>query len=272
MTHGWKSVALACALGGFLGTACAHEIAVRFQYGQHLAFLGTMVGALVSYLAIDFRQFLRGVGAAWSTVIGLRIEADALKAVGILGSGIAAFYFTFVVILFVLIFAPMFIFGPVDHRVLELAGSTILAVIVMGYGLAAAIVALSAAKYRDTVARHKSYAAYVDFGMTVLRHANLVSATWYGLCWARLGLAQVPYASRIAFNAVKGFLREVFILVHSERRLICLVDGGLGAIIGYYIFGSAIAGGIVGAILGVINFEIVSVRWLKIVPVARRAD
>jgi hypothetical protein len=43
-----------------------------------------------------------------------------------------------------------------------------------------------------------------------------------------------------------------------------MVDSALGAASGYY-FGSAILGGVVGMILGLVNYEIVSIRWLKLV-------
>jgi len=40
---------------------------------------------------------------------------------------------------------------------------------------------------------------------------------------------------------------------------------GIGAIIGYFC-GSAFIGAVAGAILGVVNYKLVSVRWLKMVP------
>ena len=57
---------------------------------------------------------------------------------------------------------------------------------------------------------------------------------------------------------------QTFKLVHSNIRLLCMTDSMIGAIVGYFA-GNVLVGGIVGAILGVINYHVVSVRWLRLV-------
>jgi hypothetical protein len=59
--------------------------------------------------------------------------------------------------------------------------------------------------------------------------------------------------------------KTCFISIHSEIRLLCMTDAILGVLAGYY-SGHALIGGIVGAILGVFNYELISKRALKLVP------
>ena len=62
-----------------------------------------------------------------------------------------------------------------------------------------------------------------------------------------------------------GFVVRTFVYVHSERRTLCFVDETLGAVAGFSL-GSAVLGAVVGAILGFVNYEFVSIRLLKLVP------
>jgi len=59
---------------------------------------------------------------------------------------------------------------------------------------------------------------------------------------------------------------ETFKLVHSDLRLLCMTDAMFGALVGYFC-GNALVGGITGALLGVLNYRFISVKWLKLVKV-----
>lgn len=61
----------------------------------------------------------------------------------------------------------------------------------------------------------------------------------------------------------KSFFVTFFLLIHSELRLLCAVDAALGTAIGYFA-GSILIGAIAGGVLGVVNYEVVSVRVLKL--------
>ena len=63
--------------------------------------------------------------------------------------------------------------------------------------------------------------------------------------------------------------KEVFTLIHSELRILCGIDATIGAIVGY-IIGNAIIGAFVGGLFGLLNYQIISVRILKIQPARAR--
>lgn len=68
------------------------------------------------------------------------------------------------------------------------------------------------------------------------------------------------------------FCKTLFLLIHSELRLLCLFDGGIGALAGMLIHDTLIAvmvGMITGGLVGILNFELVSKRLLHLVPSPR---
>ena len=73
------------------------------------------------------------------------------------------------------------------------------------------------------------------------------------------------------------FAWHLFKLIHSEKRVLCAIDGTLGGAVSYIWFASAttsfpeqmvfvVFGGLLGAAFGVANWEIVSKRILHVVP------
>ena len=59
------------------------------------------------------------------------------------------------------------------------------------------------------------------------------------------------------------FVLGVLRLIHSDIRLLCGTDAAIGAVVGF-LFGYAIVGAIIGGFLGVLNYELVSKRLLRV--------
>jgi hypothetical protein len=78
----------------------------------------------------------------------------------------------------------------------------------------------------------------------------------YANCWN---------AIKISFQSIGQFFKFIFLFIHSEARIICGVDAGVGVCIGYY-FNSPIIGAIAGAVFGVLNYYVVSIKILKLQP------
>lgn len=60
------------------------------------------------------------------------------------------------------------------------------------------------------------------------------------------------------------FICRTFKLIHSDIRLLCMTDSLIGATVGYFM-GNALLGGLIGVVSGLLNYELISVRWLKLV-------
>ena len=115
------------------------------------------------------------------------------------------------------------------------------------------------------------------FFVILAKHGNPLSIfgfwVWYalacgiyyffcGLIGMFCALSQGLYVGiPLACRCCKTF----FILVHSELRLLCGVDAAIGALVGFLI-GSVVLGALAGGLLGLLNYELVSKRWLKCVP------
>ena len=64
---------------------------------------------------------------------------------------------------------------------------------------------------------------------------------------------------------VGRFLRHVFVVIHSDERLLCFIYAAAGAGAGFWGH-NPLLWALIGAILGVVNYEIVLKRVFKVVP------
>ncbi len=77
----------------------------------------------------------------------------------------------------------------------------------------------------------------------------------------------VWFASRLILLTIfiSRFTRNLFILIHSDWRLLCGIDSLVGATAGF-LLGNVFWGMLIGGLTGLLNYEILSVRILKLVP------
>ncbi|MEJ0001860.1 MAG: hypothetical protein WDN09_01595 [bacterium] len=98
---------------------------------------------------------------------------------------------------------------------------------------------------------------------------NPVVVPFFLLYWAVYALAQtiIAVARALKFTATFAgvFSKKLFLLIHSELRLLCLTDSAIGAAVGY-LYHSPIIGGIIGAVFGLANYWIVTIKILKLQP------
>ena len=88
--------------------------------------------------------------------------------------------------------------------------------------------------------------------------------------WKHLAIA-----ARTTLCFLGRFAWHLFKLIHSEKRVLCAIDGMLGGVVSYVSFASSVMsfpeqmmfvifGGLLGAAFGVANWEIVSKRILRV--------
>lgn len=248
-----KSIGFVCALGAFIGALLALELRARFQYGMYLWPIGALIGGGVAYIAVDFREFCSGVARAYRATIAWRLNWSYWKAHGAVFLGVNTVLTTVCVILFV---------AFPKQTVWDIC---IIFAACQGICLMCPLVII--AHCNDDYLRARS----IGFGM--LRLGNPFSVACLGLLstlYIVLTLRRVFF--RIlkwiptALVFTKEFVTKVFVSVHSDRRVICFADSVIGATVGFFC-GSAFTGALIGAVLGMANYELVSVRWLKLVPV-----
>lgn len=85
-------------------------------------------------------------------------------------------------------------------------------------------------------------------------------------CWALLDTFILPGIKlflRITFLFVPLFVWQMFKLIHSDVRVLCACDAAIGAAVGYF-YANPLLGGVVGGTFGVLNYEVVSKRLLRL--------
>jgi len=266
--HG--KVFTACALGGGIGTLVALQANPLFWW------VGLLVGGLVGYLTYDFKEVVKAVPRAGQMAVAGVCSHGVVDA---LLNTWALFYFLTVMTLpiftsFVLIF---WLLAAIDGGPPLMSLTTALLACVGGghwfaYPSFVYCLFVGAWQARD---REKPREIFDDFSW---RTFNPFSVYFYYLPKAIWWMVKrVPKASWIAISAsvmgiwemtklLGSFVIYLFLLIHSEMRLLCAADAALGAAVGYF-SGNALIGALAGGVIGVLNFEIVSKRLLKLVPV-----
>ncbi|MBI2121425.1 MAG: hypothetical protein HYU05_01880 [Candidatus Wildermuthbacteria bacterium] len=276
MTHGWPSIALACAFGALIGTLTVLEISMRFEYGSYLWSIGALVGGIAAYVVIDFRHFCAGVAHPYRRTVAWRPYSLWWKALAAMSGGIAVAYCSIVGV-------SGAVLAYVSDAPMSVAIGTlymILGVSVLGALLGWLMTSESSNGANDAADRERRLRNTIEMGWNYILYGNPIGvalAVFCGLKWPRgaYSAPAIAHAVPVTINAMRHaghtvaqLVVGVFVYIHSQRRTICFVDATIGATIGYF-FGSAIIGAVAGALLGVINYEIVSVWWLRLVPASR---
>ncbi|MEN9614413.1 MAG: hypothetical protein RLZZ347_720 [Candidatus Parcubacteria bacterium] len=256
-----KRIGFACALGAFIGALFSLEFAKHFEYGKYLWSVGAFIGGLVGYVSYQFKEI---VAACREQEKRQQIIQNLRPAWNFLVNGSLVVVCIFLGILLVtlnwMLFLSTLFFSGVKSGMLGAAGP-----------LTDAITTVSAV---GGVSGFMCFMAYAmiwhverknedlwDMTYSFIRNFNPLGLIWHSLSLLYWIAVRVPWF----ISQCMQFAQGVFIHVHSDIRTICFVDSVIGATIGYF-SGNALIGAVVGAILGVVNYRLVSVRWLKLCP------
>lgn len=245
-------VFMACALGGGVGAF------VALQMWQPFWWVGMLVGGLVGYLAYEFSEVRRAVSLAWRETTGWRPNMEWWRAfLRLLPNSVLGLPSVF--------FVPFFSLFAWTFDATEVAGN----VLTFGF-LSFIFVMLSVRITNDTIARVRAGKMDIYEAVQETRELNVFRVYfWVVPCAIGKGVwltvTRGPGWVAKGIVVIARFLWQVFLLIHSEMRLLCGLDAAIGAAIGYWL-GNALIGAIAGGIFGLANFEVVSRWWLKIVP------
>lgn len=267
-------VFLECALGAFLGAIFA------LQLNQYFWWVGMLVGAGLGCLSFEFKTVVAAIPQAWSATVKTLDEYQlrifmalelwlymAVSAGGVVLAGYSLSWLNGFRSLegIALIGNPNFLRTMSWVIATDLSLVMIASVVVVVVAFCLSILALDEGLEDDHGSTLKEsrqlYLAVNPLSLLFTIPAALV----YGLYRLVKQLPKVSGAIMAVLKFLGTLLWHLFKLIHSETRLLCGVDAAIGAAIGYY-FGSPIIGALAGGLLGVINYEMVSKRWLKLAP------
>lgn len=273
----------ACFIGGILFTLTAFCVAPAFWW------LGTLAGLAGGYLSYEFRENLRALPVAWRLV---RKESTRAKEAFLVLVGPAFRYFRqphpFGYLSFLLTAAAFFcvINTPltpfavptrsVNFSAWAIAIMVHLALIWPLFFSLVDLIAIIGGNFsypRNGSIAYRQAARFLTNGTR--RIILFLSWTIWKILFLKIwqGLLFLGWSCLLAAR----FLKKFCLLIHSNERLLCAVDGTLGGL-GAWLWLSptaetlaakiavAIFGGVLGAGWGAINYELIAKRWLKLVP------
>lgn len=260
-------VFFACALGAFIGSFIALDV-LSLSAWLELP-IGMIVGGLIGYTSYDFRAVMQAIPKAWTLSRANFGKGDPMFALLATTTG-ACIGLTFGMVLFGCSTIFMINMGDQNANWLTFLTWTI---------GTSALFALCVATHCVVLAKRynaeERIEAKKDF-LTIILFANPLSASALGIRYlgkfAWKGLIHTPRAIWETMKffwqiccCIARFAKHLFILIHSDVRLLCGVDAAVGVAAGY-VAGNAVLGAILGGLSGLLNFWFISVKWLKLIP------
>jgi hypothetical protein len=229
-----KRIALACFIGAVIGTLLV------LQFNHHLWWIGIIIGGIVGYLTYKPVEVWTGLSRALSSVKPPKPDKEKTKEC------------TCDLLRLSLVELTIYIYGII---VFEYICHTPKGWYTAGpVGIFSLVVGIY----------------FMDrSGMYFGGHKDRQIANKW-LLWCNpltLPITTAFLTLKIVWKLLKMglvLLYKTICLIHSDVRLLCMADAMLGALTGLY-FGNALVGGIIGALCGVLNYRLISVKLLKLV-------
>lgn len=237
---------IVCGLGAFIGALVALQLSPVFWW------LGAIIGFSVGYLSYEPASLGLAARATWrkASESGLKsFNTFRQDALGWILMYLAA---TFTSVSYT---AVMFFSVPPIKRQSSLLYGWLFGVFLLAV-LVHSVVLVAAVGDDNKLLKGK---ALIRRSWVLAR----LSAPAVVLYWVPVVLWRVAKALPRVAVWTGGLIAFFFRMVHSNLRLLCGLDAALGACVGYFA-GSALIGALVGGLFGLLNFELVSKRWLKL--------
>lgn len=266
-----RKVFVACAVGAGIGSFVALEISAMFCW------IGFLVGGLVGYLSYEWRKVLRAIPRAWytaqQTAKKLHFPPYYIRTVKWFALCLATMLSWFIVV--ALLTGAIAYFEEnaelLSFSVLLMCCAPASLLVVTGMFAFASLGKFckspeeeNAEEYEDIIATNKVVMRYFSPPVVLFWYMprGLVFCFRRSPAFMKWFVAGCILVAREWGAFWARFFWNLFLLVHSEMRILCGIDAVLGAGIGYFA-GSAVIGALVGGLVGVFNYLVVTELCLK---------
>lgn len=261
-----RSIGFACALGAFIGALVGIELSNYFSIGLYGLCIGAPIGGIVGYLTYDFKGAYEGIARAWSEAIAvLPVYKQRIKLMILTLWYAAKSIFGICFWSTVAFSSPIVMLPPEAFRsppnifiIFPVFFCGIFGVLFFVVGLFVYFTFIDGLHDKSKFAEDLDILSLSQIMKEAKERSRYINLFTIPIIIAR-------WLISIAKTIVCIFIPRAFLYIHSEMRLLCFTDSLIGASIGYF-YGNPIIGAIAGALLGVLNYEILSVRVLKLVP------
>ncbi|MDO8495356.1 MAG: hypothetical protein Q7S32_02395 [bacterium] len=238
--HRTVRILLAVLAGAFIGGTIALEVNRMFWW------VGVLIGGSIAYLVYDLKEIALAIPRAWRRTTSWQPDREWWKALRNYTLG----EFNLVAIIcigFALISFPIFALTGNWKAHIALLLATFLAGCFISCGM---VLGSSSYDTRGIIILTSAQGApnFLYLYLVLLPEYSALGIKW-------LLLKGIPLGAK--------FFKYLFLIIHSEFRLLCAVDAAIGVVIGF-LGGSALIGAVVGGLFAVLNYEILSVRVFKI--------
>lgn len=262
MDNTTKMIVAACSVGAAIGGL------IMLMISSGYAWIGIPGGAAAGFLAYNFQEVLRVIPGAWrATVLGLRDDRnkESLKQLG--WWFLVRPYAHLTIVVFT-------VYVLMDHWHLlanPLVGWVWLLVVIFSLGLSMGffwLIALLAKMASPKQFKERNPHLELDEPRDIIEMAGLSSYGEVG--W--LLLHAIKFCFVLPWRLLK-FFWVVLRLIHSDKRVICAVDAGVGAAAGYFFLlkpdmdlpakiAFVLSCALIGGVLGLVSWELVSKRLM----------
>jgi len=274
-----KKIVIGCFVGGVLCVAVALMCAPMFWW------LGLLAGMAGGYLGYEFREVLWAIPIAWRKsrrgVSNWWLNTDKkVREWSAKPHPYGYFYLAILLMVFLVLQITILFdislslqFTPQD---MLLSFVISLALLVLSYLFSSMLwILLFAVSF---LASNEDPKTTREFLGQIVKGAGIaVSFAVSFLLWKMWRYLVIGIWRLFCF--LKRFGWKLFRLIHSKKRVLCAIDGTIGGTVAFFCFASAsltfpqqilvvFFGGLLGAVIGVLNYEIISKRVLHLVPAA----
>jgi len=290
-----KKIAIACFVGAAIGTVIALSVAPLFWW------LGMLAGFGAGYLCYDLKEVREKAPIAWTAARkGSRYSLDWLKRPH---PFLCLYLMTIPALVSVsvkllpwredLLFREKIVFAFILGAISTFMITMIVAILVEKEA------ERKRCFWQPSLSRiwtNKEITAMIEKGYTQIcpNYRNIYGLLLTGLkhlVWGAIentpkvlkGIGiELFYILRFLLWDLWVFMARFFWillkLIHSQKRVLCGIDSAIGVFVTYLLLGTkavtpgqqvmvVICGGIIGAVVGVLNYEIISKRLLHLAPV-----
>lgn len=266
-------VFMACALGGGIGAL------VALQLAPALWWIGILVGGLIGYLSYEFKAVLRAVPKAWK-----RAQRDLPQAAWAIVKAVPVILVVITNLTLLCLGVVLFVIA-IAFFAFKQPSPSLASIMVVLMFLVAMPVSVGATFY--LVAKLKPYCDEKRGKLVLCPLTSLWLLQYYFVYLPRLLargalwlIRHTPKAPKyLCLGVVLGlywsvillarFFKHLFLLIHSDLRLLCASYAMIGAIIGFT-FGNALIGAAAGGALGLLGFELIFRLYHNTAPSSTR--
>lgn len=278
-----KKITIGCFVGGVIGTIVALFCAPLFWW------LGMLAGFCVGYLCYDLKEVFVKIPTAGQYAVNEILPEAKEILTDFFGWVKKPHPFLLVMVIFIFaLWYPAYLF-LISNNVNDHTTSECLMVGLGFSGLISTIFVVALLFFVEMGCSSLKFGkkCYFFFGNIIFgrihEKTNKVELTtnreiyFLALRGILVTICVIGKGIPIIIEFFGSFLRKLLKLIYSHKRILCGIDSAIGVFITYFIFGirattlpemvvTVICGGIIGAAIGVLNYELISKRLLHLTP------